>query len=114
GQLSEASTGLVTTAIRNRFIDGARAAAGEERRLRLVAVTDAEPVVDGPDVSDGAAGSAERDGHDAGGGEGDGNDVAAAMARLSDRDRAALVLRYVDELSVAQVAAELNLSVHAT
>ncbi|HYW23285.1 MAG TPA: sigma-70 family RNA polymerase sigma factor [Terriglobales bacterium] len=38
----------------------------------------------------------------------------AALARLSPRHRAALVLRYLDGLPVAEVAAHLGRSLHAT
>lgn len=37
-----------------------------------------------------------------------------ALARLNDAQRAALVLRYVDDLPVAEVAAALGRSLHAT
>jgi RNA polymerase sigma-70 factor (ECF subfamily) len=37
-----------------------------------------------------------------------------ALARLSDAQRAALVLRYVDDMSVPEVAAAIGRSVHAT
>jgi RNA polymerase sigma-70 factor, ECF subfamily len=37
-----------------------------------------------------------------------------ALARLSDSQRAALVLRYVDDMPVAEVAAAMGRSVHAT
>ena len=36
------------------------------------------------------------------------------LRTVSDRQRAALVLRYVDDLSVAEVAESLGLTVHAT
>jgi RNA polymerase sigma-70 factor (ECF subfamily) len=37
-----------------------------------------------------------------------------ALAKLGDAQRAALVLRYVDDLPVAEVAAALGRSIHAT
>lgn len=91
GVLTDASLGLVTTTIRNRFFDQVRSDKSEVRRLRLVSVTDA------PDRD--ATGS---------------NDADDPIAALSERDRAGLVLRYVDGLSVEEVAAEMGLSVHAT
>ncbi|MFS0702776.1 RNA polymerase sigma factor [Cellulomonas sp. 179-A 4D5 NHS] len=42
-----------------------------------------------------------------------GLDVRAALAELSPRERACVVLRHVDDLTVADVAAELNLSTGA-
>jgi RNA polymerase sigma-70 factor, ECF subfamily len=78
--------GWLCLAARHRFLDGIRGADREHRRLRLV-----EPVADGsseaPDVT--------------------------GLADLPDRERAALVLRYLDDLSVPEVAAEMGLTVHA-
>ena len=92
GVLTEATTGLVTTTIRNRFLDGIRSSKSEQRRLRLVSVTDAT----------------DRDGgHDAESSRPD------PTRRLSERDRTALVLRYVDGLSLSEVAIELGVGVHA-
>ncbi|MCU1367101.1 MAG: polymerase subunit sigma-24 [Ilumatobacteraceae bacterium] len=93
GALTEASVGLITTTIRNRFLDGIRSSKSEDRRLRLVAVTDA-PTDTGRPVDDESS-------------------RTDPTAHLSERDRAALVLRYVDGLSVAEVAGELGLTVHA-
>lgn len=90
GALTEATVGLITTTIRNKFLDGVRSARSDDRRLRLVSVTDA------PD----RAGEAPVD-------------VADPTASLSARDRAALVLRYVDGMSLVDVATELGISVHA-
>jgi len=97
GVLTDASVGLITATIRNRFLDGVRSSKSEQRRLRLVSVTD---VTDVGDVAD-------RDVSDSG-------DVADPTASLSARDRAALVLRYVDGMSVGEVATEMGISVHAT
>lgn len=83
----------VITTVRNRFIDRVRSAGRERRRLRLVhsapeaASTDdhsPEPV------------------------------LSSRLATLPERDRVALVLRYVDDLSVPEVADAMGLSVHAT
>ena len=83
----ELGTGYVITTIRNRFLDRVRSAAREDRRLRLVAAGPAEPE---PAL------------------------MPSQLAALPERDRAALVLRYVDDLSVPEVADALDLSVHAT
>lgn len=85
--------GYVITTIRHRFLDRIRSAEREDRRVRLVAVTDAagDTVVD----------------------DGPGTALTSQLAGLPERDRAALVLRYVDDLPVPEVADALGLSVHA-
>lgn len=83
--------GYVITAIRHRFLDRLRSAAREERRMRLVAVTEDAAIDEAsPETS-----------------------VVTQLAGLPERDRAALVLRYVDDLPVPEVADALGLSVHA-
>jgi DNA-directed RNA polymerase specialized sigma24 family protein len=79
------------TAVRRRFIDGLRAAEREKRRGRLVT----SPVGE-------AAAPAGVD------------DLADVFALLSDRERAAVVLRYVDDLPVAEVARQLSSTVRST
>jgi len=79
--------GYVVTAIRNRHLDRLRMAEREERRLRLVAAGEAAPE---PAL------------------------MPVQLAGLPDRDRTALVLRYVDDLPVPEVADALGLSLHAT
>lgn len=86
--------GYVITTIRNRFLDRLRTAESEARRMRLVAVTD--------DASESGAGSDLPD-----------TSLTSHLAGLPERDRAALVLRYVDDLPVPDVAEALGLSVHA-
>lgn len=78
--------GYLITTIRNRFLDRARLAEREERHLRLVAASDlpAEPAVTPPQLAD-----------------------------LPERERVALVLRYVDDLPVPDVAEALGISTHA-
>lgn len=77
--------GYLITTIRHRFVDGVRQADREERRLRLVAVDSGpEPAM-----------------------------MPSQLAALPDRERAALVLRYVDDLPVPEVAEAMGLSVHA-
>jgi len=87
GDLTDASLGWLTTTIRHRFIDVARRTerAGRAiRRLRPVVARDSLP---GPDPT---------------------SDLG-----LTSRERAAFVLRYVDDLPVAGVAAEMGISVRA-
>lgn len=87
--------GYVITTIRHRFLDRLRRAESEARRLRLVAVTDgANETEAGSDLPDAS--------------------LTSHLAGLPERDRAALVLRYVDDLPVPDVATALGLSVHAT
>jgi RNA polymerase sigma-70 factor (ECF subfamily) len=78
----------VVTAIRHRFLDRARSSEREERRLRLVHSAD---VVE-PDAAS----------------------LPSQLASLPERDRTALVLRYVDDLPVPDVATAMGLTVHAT
>lgn len=83
--------GYVITTIRNRFLDRVRKDEREERRLRLVAVTADDDGAPEPTATH----------------------VISQLAALPERERAALVLRYVDDLSVPDVAAALGLTVHA-
>jgi len=86
GQLASCSVGYLIVAARHRFLDGVRSAAREDRRLRLVSSVPDEPVV---------------------------AVLPPQLADLPDRERAALVLRFVDDLTVAQVGAALGISTHA-
>lgn len=90
GTVTEVGPGWIMVAIRHRFLDLIRADGREERRLRLVS---SDPI-----------------GVDADAGAGD----PLAGSSLSDRERAALTLRYVDGLPVAEVAAALATTVRAT
>jgi RNA polymerase sigma-70 factor (ECF subfamily) len=90
-QVTEIGVGWLITAVRRRFIDGLRAAEREKRRVRLVT----SPVGE-------AAAPAGVD------------DLADVFALLSDRERAAVVLRYVDDLPVAEVARQLSSTVRST
>mgnify|MGYP000878673350 CR=1 FL=1 len=83
----ELETGYLITTIRNRFLDRVRRADREERRLRLVASGPGEPE---PAL------------------------MPSQLESLPERDRAALVLRYVDDLPVPEVAEAMGLTVHAT
>lgn len=88
GLLTTLTAGYLCVAARHRHLDRLRSAQREERRLQLVAGT-------GPDASVVRA------------------VTPPQLAALPDRERTALVLRYVDDLSVAQVGRELSISTHA-
>jgi len=87
--VDEIGVGWLITTIRHRFIDRLRSTEREDRRLRLVATepstTDVRPSL-----------------------------TEALLEGLSDRERAALIFRYVDDLPVAEVAHLLGSSVRAT
>lgn len=89
----ELSVGFVITACRNRFLDDVRSTARRRRREER-SVGRPQPGVD----------PADRVGHEA----------TDAMRSLPAEQRAAMVLRYVDDLPVAEVARQLGRSVHAT
>jgi RNA polymerase sigma-70 factor (ECF subfamily) len=86
GTVREISVGYLMVAARHRFLDRVRSKAREERRLHLVAATDVSAEVQA---------------------------VPAQLADLPDRERAAMVLRHVDDLTVAQVAEAMGISVPA-
>lgn len=88
GSVTSIGPGWLITTTRRLFLDGVRSADREERRLRLIA---SDPVPEPHPRSD-----------------------ADLLAGLTDRERAALVFRYVDDLPVPQVAALLGRSVRAT
>ena len=85
GAVTELTVGYLTTAVRHRFLDRVRSAQREERRLRLVSSTP-EP---------------------------DAASMPPQLKDLPDRERAVLVLRYVDDLTMADSAAALGISVDA-
>lgn len=86
----------LTTVARNRLVDHWRSAAREERRLQLAwSDRDADRWIDdGTPVDPGT--------------------VTQVLAELRPDHQAVLCLRYLDDLSVPQVAAALGRSVHAT
>lgn len=92
GEVSTISVGYLVTALRRRHIDRWRTADRERRRLTLVHSADRSV------------------------GEADGTAALSPsmLAQLSDRERAAVVLRYVDDLPVARVAQEMGLGTRAT
>lgn len=89
GTVREVGVGWMITTIRRRFIDRLRSKEREDRRIRLVAV---EPVV--------------RDRSPI--------DAMSVLDGVSERERAALIFRYVDDLPVAEVAELLDTTVRAT
>ena len=87
GSLREVSTGYLMVATRHRHLDRLRTAQREQRRLQLVASAPAaEPTT---------------------------RAQPEQLAGLPERERTALVLRYIDDLSLSQVARELGISSHA-
>lgn len=85
----QAAEGYVRAAIRTSFLDRARRVRSGADHAHLFVVED----VRGPDTSVPAV-----------------IDVRAALAVLTPRERACAVLRFFDDLSVAEVAGELDLS----
>ncbi len=96
GEAPRLSVGWLVSVARNKLVDHWRRQAAEERRLEAVAVL--EP--DGPLGVDPSEMSERR--------------ALAVLAGLGPHHRAALTLRYLDNLGVPQVAAELGRTVHAT
>ncbi len=85
GRIAELSVGYLIVAVRHRHLDRLRSADREGRRLRLVASS--------PAAADAF--------------------VPSLLSSVPERERTALVLRYVDDLAVAQVGREMGLSTHA-
>jgi DNA-directed RNA polymerase specialized sigma24 family protein len=87
GSLTTLTAGYLCVAARHRHLDRLRSFQREQRRLQLVA---SEPDVPAPRIV-----------------------PPPQLAAMPERERTALVLRYVDDLSVAQVGRELSISTHA-
>lgn len=87
GELTTATVGYFVTALRRRQIDRWRSEDRERRRLTLVHSQRSDDV--------------------------EHRLPASMLAGLSERERAAIVLRYVDDLPVAQVAEHMGLGVRA-
>jgi RNA polymerase sigma factor (sigma-70 family) len=85
-----AAEAYVRAAIRSAFLDGLRRTTAGRSRLHLFAVPPAPPDPDDTAVA--------------------GVDVRAALAALPARERACVVLRYMDDQPVAQIARELGVS----
>ena len=90
GAVTTVGIGWMITTVRRLHIDGLRATDREERRLRVVAAPLSQP----------ASTSS--------------NNVESMLDGLSDRERTAIILRYVDDLSVAEVADLMGDSLRAT
>ncbi|WP_298455265.1 sigma-70 family RNA polymerase sigma factor [uncultured Cellulomonas sp.] len=88
-----AAEGYVRAAIRTTFLDGVRRQRTWRERLHLLADPTSAP------AAEHAATAAV--------------DVRSALAALSPRERACVALRYVDDLPVADVAAELGIGAGA-
>lgn len=88
GELTTATVGYFITSVRRRHIDRWRSSDRERQRLTLVhsrPSPDGEPTALPP----------------------------AMLAALNERERAAVVLRYVDDLPVAEIAEQMGLGVRA-
>ena len=83
----------VRRAILTAYLDGARRSARWARVRHLFRSSDDEPAAPSPEAAVTAA-----------------MDVRLALLRLSPTERAVAVLRYAEDLSVAEVAARLNLA----
>ena len=90
GAVTTVGIGWMITTVRRLHIDGLRATDREERRLRVVAAPLSQP----------AATSS--------------HDMESMLDGLNDRERTAIILRYVDDLSVAEVADLMGDSLRAT
>ena len=90
GAVTTVGIGWMITTVRRLHIDGLRATDREERRLRVVAAPLSQP----------ASTSS--------------NDMESMLDGLNDRERTAIILRYVDDLSVAEVADLMGDSLRAT
>ena len=95
GVVHEVTIGWLIGIARHRLMDEWRRSAREERNLKAVA--DLEDLVDDPWDSHIEAGAAR-----------------AVLEAMGVHHRSALTLRYLDGLSVPQVASTLGRSVHAT
>jgi DNA-directed RNA polymerase specialized sigma24 family protein len=88
GELRSVSVGYLTTAVRHRWIDRWRAEEREHRRVAMVQSI-------APEVPGSAA------------------LPPVMLAALPDRERTAVVLRYIDDLPVAKVASEMGIGTRA-
>ncbi len=90
----DVDTAWLIAVARHKLIDHWRARTREDHKLAVVHAAESR--------------------HDGPGGPVEGGAAMAALAELNPTYRAALVLRHVDELSVAEVAAHLGRTVEAT
>lgn len=92
GDVSAVGVGWLVTAMRRLHLDRVRSGERERRRLRLVA-----------ESANGVASPSDDD-----------VDVDTLLDGLSERERCALVLRYVEGLAVPEIADLMDSTVHAT
>jgi len=85
GERMEVSVGFLVVAVRHRFLDDVRRRTREQRRLELVATT--PPPEPARPIGE--------------------------IAGLSERERTAMVLRFVDDLPVARVGEAMGISTRA-
>ena len=90
GAVTTVGIGWMITTVRRLHIDGVRATDREQHRLRVVAAPLSQPV---------STSNVE---------------ILGMFDGLNDRERAAIILRYVDDLSVAEVADLMGDSLRAT
>lgn len=90
----EPTTSYLITACRNRFVDQLRSEQRRRQREQRAATSAETPPIDPDQIQSGPA--------------------IEALTTLSDEHRAALVLRYVDDLPVRDVARHLGRRVRAT
>lgn len=90
GAVTSVGVGWMVTTIRRIHIDRLRAHSREDRRLRVVAASPSQPASVGT------------------------SEIASLLDGLSDRERTALILRYVEDLSVADIAELMGSSTRAT
>ena len=96
GKVPDLTVAWLVTVARNKLVDHWRRLAREERSLRLASDPDADVVDDDMDARFDRLRSRE------------------VLAELGAHHRAALTLRYLDGLSVPEVAGHLDRTVHAT
>lgn len=90
GAVTTVGIGWMVTTVRRLHIDRLRAHDREDRRLRAVATSPAQP----PSIGT--------------------TEIVSLLDGLSDRERTALILRYVDDLRVADIADLMGSSTRAT
>lgn len=90
GAVTSVGVGWMITTVRRIHIDGLRAHDREQRRLRSVSAPPSQPPSTGN------------------------TEIVSVLDGLNDRERAALILRYVEDLSVSNVAELMASSTRAT
>lgn len=90
GAVTSVGIGWMVTTVRRIHIDRLRADSREDRRLRVVAASPSQPTSVGT------------------------SEIVGLLDGLSDRERTALILRYVEDLGVADIAELMGSSTRAT